>query len=247
MEFFKKKNIYLMDYVKNAYEYALERKNHLLVLLLIILGIIGLSIGYYFYREGLQKRAQKDLVKDIAVLQAPVHTPDMQNEALKLDSEFFTSQEEKWTKVAQNFESDFQKNKGSGVAPMFLAYQADALINLGKLDSAVQVLKKLVNMAPESAVKSYYKVKLALVSIDSGNKDFEKEGLEVLKSIGLESQNSAQPMALYYLGQYYWFAKNFDEAKNYWNQLILKYGKKVEKPSIWAEKAKVYLKLISVK
>ncbi|MCF7800109.1 tetratricopeptide repeat protein [Candidatus Babeliales bacterium] len=247
MESSKKKNIYLMDYIKNAYEYALERKNHLLILLLIILGIIGLSIGYYFYQDGLQRRAQKDLVKDVAVLQAPVHTPDMQSEDLSLDSEFFTSQEEKWTKVAQNFESDYQKNKGAGIAPMFLAYQAEALINLGKLDSAIQVLKKLISSAPESVVKSFYKVKLALVSIDSGNKDLEKEGVEILKSIGLESQNPAHPMALYYLGQYYWFAKNFDEAKNYWNQLILKYGKRTERASVWAEKAKVYLKLISVK
>jgi len=247
VEFSKKKNIYLMDYVRNFYEFTLKYKNHLFVLLLFAIAFLGLSIGYLFYKAGLQKRAQKDLVKDITILQAPVHTPDMKSEALKLDSEFFTSQEEKWTKVLQNFESSYQKNKSAGIAPMFLAYQAEALINLGKIDNAVQVLKKLVEISPESVAKSFYKVKTALVGIDSDNKELEKNGLENLRYIALDSQNAVQPMALYYLGQYYWFVKNFDEAKNYWNQLILKYGKKTEKHSEWADRAKIYLKLISVK
>jgi TolA-binding protein len=54
-------------------------------------------------------------------------------------------------------------------------------------------------------------------------------------------------MVLYNLGEYYWHAKNFDEAKNYWNQLILKYGKSAQKPSTWVELARPKLKLITSK
>jgi len=83
--------------------------------------------------------------------------------------------------------------------------------------------------------------------IDSKNQELGKEGLEVLKEIALDSKNPSNDFALYRLGEYFWFAKNYDEAKNYWNQLNVAYGKKSAHPSVWAAQAQTKLKLISTK
>jgi len=237
----------LISYGQKAYNSILEHKKEAILAASFVLGAVILSVGYSYYKDGLQRRAQKDLVEALKSFDAPVHGAGLKDEELNLDAEFFTSDKEKWTKVAQVFEQGYQKNKSAGIAPLFLAYQAQALINLGNLELAAKALNMALESMPESSARSFYKVKAALVSMDTEKKELQEQGLQRLKAIALDTNNTANPMALYYLGQHYRNAKDFNEAKNYWNQLVLKYGKTTQKPSVWAQKAKKYLKLVSVK
>ena len=67
-----------------------------------------------------------------------------------------------------------------------------------------------------------------------------------MKELSVDEKCVAHDRALYHLGNYYWNNKNFDEAKNYWNQLILvaKYNKDAQYSSQWAQKAREKLQLI---
>lgn len=238
----------LVAWLHNAYDYVLKYKKEAILIIGICLAFIALGIGYSFYRSGVQKKAQKSFAHSLKFFDARVNTPESkQEDILDLDSELFTTEKEKWTKVEAEFKKGYQNNKSSGIAPFFLAYQSEALLNLGKLNDAIDVLKNAVKMMDSSSAKTYYEVKLALMKLDSGNSDMINEGLNTLKTISLEEKNSAHAMVLYRLGEHFWYAKNYNEAKNYWNQLILKYGKTAKQPSWWAQKANQKLKLISSK
>jgi predicted negative regulator of RcsB-dependent stress response len=233
----------MIAWMRKAYEYVLQYKKEFLLGAVFFVGLIVLLVGYSFYKSSLQKKAHTDFVAALKIYDAPVHEKDLKDDKIDLAGEFFTSEEEKWLRVASVFEKGYQNNKGAGIAPMFLAYQADALINLGKFSEARDALKNAVGLMKDSATKSAFKVKLALLNIDNGNKE---EGVSILKEMALDSKDPVHDMVLYRLGEYYWFAKNFDEVRNYWNQLVLKYGKGVQKPSWWADQATQKLELISV-
>jgi hypothetical protein len=176
----------------------------------------------------------------------PIRTDAKKEEIQQASRKFFISHKEKWTEVERVFDDAYQKNKGAGIAPIFLAYKSEALLNLGKRDKAIESLNNAVSyMNKRCATRSYYKMKLALMEIDSDNKTLQAKGLQRLKSIALDQNSYAQDMGLYRLGEYSWYKKDFSEAKNYWNQLLLKYGKKTKKPSWWADLAKEKLRLIT--
>lgn len=223
------KNPFLV-WVTKTQDFILKYKKEFIIGLIALVILILGSIFYYFYKDSVQKRAQRDFVSCVKFLDAKVD-----------------SQVEKWTKVEQVFKKGYQDNKGSGLAPIFLAYQADALLKLDKAKDAVEVLQKAVSMLSSSALKSYYQVKLALVKMDLKDQESLNQGLEILKNIALKDQDLAQDLALFRLGEYYWFNKNYSEVKNYWGQLIAKFGKDSKRPSIWSETAEQKLKLIKVK
>ena len=66
----------------------------------------------------------------------------------------------------------------------------------------------------------------------------------MLKRMAEQDDTISHDTALYRLGEYYWHIKNFKESRNYWNQLLLKYGKSEKYPSPWVSAAKEKLRLI---
>jgi len=234
----------LAEFLRKAYNYALQHKKEFLIGVIVFIGCIVLFIGYGYYKDSAQKRAHKDLVKALKVFNMPVRTDETQDE-LRMDRKFFVSNKEKWTEVERVFADFYQQNKGASIAPMFLVYQSEAILNLGKLNKAIEILSYAVGyMNKRFAARYYYEIKLALMEIDSDIKAFNSEGLGTLKRIALDQSNYAQDMALFRLGEYFWYKKKFSDAKNYWNQLVLKFGKKSKHPSVWAELAKEKLRLI---
>lgn len=234
----------LAEFLRKTYNYALQHKKEFLIGVVVVIGCIVLFIGYGYYKDSAQRRAHKDLVKALKVFNMPVRT-DATQEELRMDRKFFVSHKEKWTEVERVFEDSFQNNKGANIAPMFLVYQSEALLNLEKRDKAIEILRKAIGyMNKRFATYHYYQIKLALMEIDSDNQSFKSQGFETLKRIALDQSNYAQDMALFRLGECFWYKKKFSDAKNYWNQLVLKFGKKSKHPSVWAELAKEKLRLI---
>jgi len=73
-------------------------------------------------------------------------------------------------------------------------------------------------------IKDYYKVKLSLLQLDSQNQSEQSQGLERLKALSFDTKSVAHDQALFHLGHYFWIKNKFSEAKNYWQQFIVKYG-----------------------
>lgn len=231
----------LVDFLNKSYNYLLDNIKQFLLILAGIAVIVALALSYGFYRAKMQERAHKSFVEAMTYFDAKIGEQDN----FLSDSKSFKSFDEKWAKTAEVFQKAYNDNSSSGLAPIFLAYQSQALLNLGKLDEAINVLQKsLIIMPKKSALYDYYKVKLALMLIDTQDKGSFVNAISDLKAMALEQNKAVHDLVLYRLGEYYWNQKEFSEAKNYWNQLEIRYGKKTKNPSFWAAEAKSKLKLI---
>lgn len=217
-----------------------------------IILVIGTTVGgfftYRFYRGIIERQAQLEFVASMKYFEAPVQKPDLKVDQLSIeDTEIFPSNEEKWAKVEEVFKEGYEKNSSSGIAPLFLAFQSEALINLDRSDEAISVLKKAIGLLRDDTIKDSYQAKLSLMQLDSKDESVQKAGFELLQSMANKSGSLIRDLALYYLGEYYWVKKNFVEAKNYWSTLISEFGEKTKTPSEWAKLAVDKLKLIKAK
>lgn len=208
-----------------------------------VLVLTGSIVGYTYYNQWNQAAAHKDFVQALRYYEAPVTGSKT---VMTADVVEFSTDEEKWKNVEAMFEQGFQKHGSTGLGSMFQVYQVDALTRLGKIDEAIEKLTSAIATIPSKEVKDFYTLKLALMKFDSAHKERVQEGLAQLKAIAENEQNNAHEAALYYLGEYYWSAKDYDQVKNYWQQLMVKYGlKEAKKRSGFSEIVRAKLKLIS--
>lgn len=215
----------------------------------VIAGVVGATVlisavtGYWFYRIHVREQAHKAMVQALKYYHGVVGTVTSADS----QSMFFTSETEKWQKTAQVFADGYERYKGTALGSMFQAYQAEALLNLGKMNEAVDTLSHAVDNMKSGALKDFYRIKLALMKLDSSKELDRQQGLGALKILADDAQSVAQETALYQLGAYYWSEKKFAEAKNYWQMLLVKYGTRdIKHPSVYAEKVKEKLALLSV-
>jgi tetratricopeptide (TPR) repeat protein len=230
-------------WLENALDYIKKNRK------LVIAGVVGVVVvvsavtGYWFYRIHVREQAHKAFAQALKYYDGVVGTtPSADTHGM-----FFASEIEKWQKTEQVFKEAYENYKSTELAPMFKAYQSEALLNLGKHDEAIAVLSSAVDHIKNAAVKDFYCVKLALMKLDSSNEVERQQGLGALKILADNTQSAAHETALYQLGAYYWSEKKFAEAKNYWQMLLVKYGTRdIKHPSPYAEKVKEKLALLSV-
>lgn len=207
----------------------------------IVLLIVG-SIGFNWYWHGMQETAQKEFVELARYFEAPVvvGSPSRtEGESLQ-----FASEQEKWAFIAQAYEKAHNRLKRTGMGPMFKVYEADALLTLGKQDEALAALEVAVRDVKSREVQDFLKLKVALVRLD--NAKSAEAGLTALKTLAADTSSFAHEAALYNLGYYYFTAHDAVQAKNYWQQMMVKYGMQDAKyPSAYAEQVRGKLKLIS--
>jgi predicted negative regulator of RcsB-dependent stress response len=133
-----------------------------------------------------------------------------------------------------SFQTGYEQNKKSTIAPFFLAFESDALIKLGKFEDAYKILVDAVGQFSKNSPYYYlYSIKLALMEIDK--KDAQK-GIEDLNILIKDSNNIFKDMAAFYLGEYYWANNNIDKAKEQF-QIALAYNPE----STWGNLAKMRL------
>jgi len=218
------------------------KKQVLIGVLALIVAIVGL-IGYSYYREWVQAAAYKDLIEALRYYDAPVAS----GKTVITDQTIeFGSDTDKWKKVEEVCGRCYSKHSSAGIAPMFQAYQAEALAQQGKTEAAITLLESAIGRLPSPAMKNFYALKLSLMKMDSDKDAVQKEGLLALKKIATETGNYAHEAGLYYLGYYFWNQKDYAQTKNYWQQLMVKYGSKdIKQQSGFAELVKPKLKLIS--
>ena len=191
----------------------------------IVVGALATSIaavsyiGYGYYRKSIQQVAHHDLVAALRYFDAPVVAEAKQQNKLQ-----FATESEKWKEVALQFNEGYKRNASSTLAPLFLAFHSEALINLGEFEEAIRSLTEAVTTMSDIRLQEYYHLKLALLKLDNKNDAYHKEGFDILQKIAFNQQHIAHDQALYHIGLYLWVNKKFDEAKNYWQQFMVKYG-----------------------
>lgn len=219
-----------------------------IIITLVVGTVVGLCIyGYSSYRTSKNQNAYKTFMECMRYFDAPVNDKQKSGD-IDIDTIHFASREEKWEKVASIFNKAYYDNPSNGISPFFLAFEAEALLNQGKRDRAVELLSQATLEIKDPVLKSYYSLKLALMKLDStDNEAHRQSGFDMLRALAEDSQNQVQDAALFYLGSHFWYERNFELAKNYWNQLLLSCGPDSKNPSPWAEQAKEKLKLITSK
>jgi tetratricopeptide (TPR) repeat protein len=230
------------------FEKIAKYKTYVVLVLAAVIVLVGGTLFYSYHTNSIEQKAQMAFVGCLKYFDAKIKTADLKPEKLSLeDIEIFSTPKEKWQAVVDVFKKGYEENKSSNLAPFFLALEAEGLVQLGKLDEAINLLSQAVGDIDSNDIADVYKIKLALMQLDTSSKTENAVGLESLGKIAEKSDSVANDSALYRLGEYYWINKDFDKAKNYWNQLVHKYGQKSKKPSPWAEFAAEKLKLIEQK
>ena len=233
-----------MEWSRNPIEdlvaFVIKKQKEIIIGTAAVIVVAGTFFGYRAYRAQYEENAYQALVEGLEYLNAPIREEGEEVEFDLVEKKEFKDEIEKWEKVVAVFENSYDSFSRAGIAPMFLAYLSEGLLKQGKKAEAVAALEKALYQIKNDAVADYYRVKLALVQVDMGDDALREKGLGVLKELAANDKGVAHDLALYRLGEYYWFAKNFEEARNYWNQLVLltRYSQDAPFPSPWAERAK---------
>ncbi|MFA6526883.1 MAG: hypothetical protein WCT20_00460 [Candidatus Babeliales bacterium] len=234
----------LLMWLDHTLNKALIYKKYVIAVAIGLCVVASSIVVYQLYGHHRNVRAHKEMIEALKVYEASV-VPNAQPHTN--DSFWqFPTEEEKWKNVSDVFAQGYEKNKGAGIAPFFLTVQAEALARLGKLDDAVKVMDRALYELPSKEMQAIYKVKFALIKLDSTQAAYQKQGLSELIALAGDDKGFAHEHALYHTGMYFWCKKDFAQAKNYWQQLMLKYGyKDVKNQSGFADLVKTKLGLIS--
>jgi len=211
--------------IENVVEWMVKHKQAVMTAVgLVVLGLAAF-FGYRSYSYRIQVSAHKSFMQSLKTYNAPVKKSmsEPTNKSLS-----FATEREKWEAVEGKFKQGYEAHSRSGIASMFLAYQSEALVNLDKFEESLVVLKRALELMVSPQVKAYYELKLSLMQLDSKNEQDVKAGLDRLEKISFEYKHLAHDQSLYYLGFYYWMNNNFNKAKSYWQQFIVKYGNEME-------------------
>ena len=126
-----------------------------------------------------------------------------------------------WASVQMNAKVGYEKHKGTALVPYFLALQAEAMIyqdNIIELSPILETLNK--ELVKGSDLYYVYKLKCALMMIDSKDENLINQGIALLEALAIDKDNINRDSALYYKGQYYWARNALSDAKVTWEELV---------------------------
>lgn len=237
MNFSRNPMLVWLDKVVND---GLKYKKQVLIGLVAIIGFSGLLTGYLFYKNSANAAAYKDFVSALKYYDGIVMTAKERfNDP---NAKYFTTEQDKWVQTESIFSQGYNKHKGSKLGSMFLAFRAEAILNLGRKDEALSLFNEAVSQMPNNDVQDYYRIKIALIKMDKN----DDSGLAELQKIAENEKSIANDLALYQIGAYYWDQKKFTEAKNYWQRLLVKTGgAQIGQASPFAQEVKEKLSLFS--
>ena len=202
--------------------------------ILFAIGVVsGLSAGMVSYRYYVSYREQA-----------------AQETLSQYMQEYFQASAQKmsadWSGIAFNFERGYAQYSNSYLAPYFLAFQADALIQQDQKGQALIVMNTMLEgLGTDSPLFNVYATKRALVQIDSDELSEQQAGVESLTKLADDVSNSNQDLSLFYLGSYYWAQDNVEQAKQAWQKLVSLQDKDALTKSPWSLLAQEKLDQVS--
>ncbi len=163
---------------------------------LFLLSVIGISyVGYRWYVQNREQRAQLVYSEnfDEYTRVSGIENPD-------------------WNQLEVRLANGYSRYSNSYLAPYFLALQADVQLKQHKDQEAAATLTRVINLTDNAQMKEGYTVKKALLQMDMSDESMQKEGLHSLLEIARQ-KGAFSDMALFYLGRYYHYINNNDDAQ----------------------------------
>jgi tetratricopeptide (TPR) repeat protein len=197
----------------------------LLGIAFVALGILAF-VGHGWYVASRERAAEKDLSAYVAQYYGALNSAEVQ-----------------WGQVASLFEVGYLQHTSSLLAPYFLAYQADALLQEGNTQKALEVMQQMLDKLPESSpFYALFRMKYNLIILDQPEHPEHQAALIALHEIGSDKTNAIFEAALFYLGRYHFVHNNVQEAKEIWQEL--RATAVDENPSAFVQEAEEYLELV---
>lgn len=154
-----------------------------------------------------------------------------------------SSENASWGQIASLFAVGYAQHARSYLAPYFLMYQADALLQEKNFEEALSVMKKALDEASESnAFYELMRTKYYLMILDIPEHSEHDQALKVLYEIGSDKTNNFFEIALFYLARYHFVHHNLEEARTLWQELCATAVD--ENPSPFVQEAEEYLQLV---
>lgn len=183
-----------------------EQKNDKSTQIFLLVALLA-AVGYGGFRVYKWRIAQRE---------SKAHT--MFSESMQLYMKAQSGQEQ-WDDVAGAFSLGYEQNSSSQIAPFFKLFQADSLMQAGQKQEGDQLMESAISELPKnSPFADLYKIKSALLNLDSKDETIKNKSLETLEKISTNTC-AGQSLALYYLGSYYWQQGDVKKAQELWAQL----------------------------
>lgn len=211
--------LFSVDYIKQAIDRNLKSFIAASLMAAILLG------GYYYFR--VHRKAQD--------ARATATLTEVLSEVTRA-----ASKPEAWQDVELAARTAYHQNTSSDLAPYFLAIEADALVEQGKVDQGREQLASAVQaMSHNQPLTSFYTLKLARMQLESSDEAVRKQGLASLQALAQDAKALVQDEALYRLGSLYVQEKNYEKARETFNQLLDMFKEYKDTPgeSVWASLA----------
>lgn len=142
-----------------------------------------------------------------------------------------------WQEAELAFRSGARQFPRSTLVPFFLAFHAEALVQLGRRAEALEVMDNLVTGHGTSLLYPLYACKRALIKMDDPTR--LQEGITELTALADDPSNKNRDQALYYLGEYYWSQGDTTRAYARWHEIeVLRTQGTTPTPSPWYELVK---------
>lgn len=149
---------------------------------------------------------------------------------------------QRWDEIVQAFDAGYEHYAQTPLGPYFLAYKAQALLYGNKPEKALEATAKLVASITKSSPLYYlYATKLALMKIDSPDKNIHDQGASELADLSQDVQNLQRDWAAYALGSYALSHGDKEKAIQIWSPLVARAGTK----STWGSLAQRKLALLT--
>jgi tetratricopeptide (TPR) repeat protein len=233
----------LIKWIDDLFKKTVKYHKILIVAGLGVIVLGGAFFGYGYYKNKMRTNAYKDFISALAYYDGVVKDKKMDSNYSSIKQ--FESETDKWQQTEQAFKQGYQNYKNTELAPAFLAFQAEALLNLGKVDDAIKVLKDVIDQVKSDEIRDSYKLKVALINMDKKDEKAQTEGFNELIKIADNDSSIASEAALYQAGSFFWNQKKYNEAKNYWQRLLVKTMSKSGQASVYAAEVREKLALIT--
>ncbi len=215
--------IFSVQYIKRTID---RNSKSFIVAGLLLALLLG---GYYYFRvhrNAQDARATATLTEVLAEVTRAAQKP------------------EAWQDVEIAARTAYHQNSSSDLAPYFLAIEAEALSEQGKVDQGREQLTSVVAMLPKNQpLSSLYMLKLARMQLASSDEVVRKQGMEMLQALAQDTKALGQDEALYRLGRVYAQEKNNEKARETFKQLVDAFKEYKDTPgeSAWASLAQEQL------
>jgi len=185
-----------------------SQKEHIRSIALAAL-VIACGIGGYFGYRWYDSRKQAEAQYSFGMLLDQFNTA-------------FEKQDTDFAMLAQDFGAGYETHKNTAIAPYFLSFQADALLQAGNKKEALQVMDKAVTAHTSATpLLNLMKTKRALLALDANDDEArQQQGLNELEKLGQDTTNMYRDYALYHLGMYHWIHENSNAARLAWQELV---------------------------